>query len=312
MSADAPLHAVTGAFGYSGKRIASRLLAQGARVITLTASPQRPNPFGDAIRILPFCFDQPAELRRMLKGIGVLYNTYWTRFNGPGLTYAQALRNTRVLFEAAAAAGVRRIVHISVANPDPHSPFEYFRCKAEAERILVASGLSHAILRPTIVFGGEDILINNIAWALRRLPVMGIFGNGRYRIQPVYVEDLADLAVAQGAGGSNEVVDAAGPETYAYRDFVQLIARAIGRRPLFLPVPAALAPLAARLIGVALRDVLLTRDELGALMSNRLCVSSPPSCRTRLSDWIRENAATLGRRYASELARRRDRTRPYA
>ncbi len=305
------LHAVTGAFGYSGRYLAARLLASGHRVITLTNSPGRADPFAGRVRAFPLAFDEPDRLTRSLAGVGVLYNTYWVRFNHRGFTHAEAERNTRVLFAAARRAGVRRIVHVSITNPAEDSPLEYFAGKARLERALRESGLSHAILRPTVLFGREDILINNIAWALRRLPVVGVFGDGAYRLQPVSVEDLAGLAAVAGAGTENTVINAIGPETFTYRELIRAVGCAIGRERAILNVPPGLAYGVSRLIGWCLRDVFVTREEIRGLMAGLLCVDTPPTGATRLTDWMQQNALTLGRRYASELARRRDRQRAY-
>ncbi|MGD0537588.1 MAG: NAD(P)H-binding protein [Verrucomicrobiota bacterium] len=305
------LHAVTGAFGYSGRYLAARLLAAGQRVITLTNSPGRADPFGGQVRAFPLAFDEPDRLMRSLAGVGVLYNTYWVRFDHGGFTHTEAERNTRVLFAAARHAGVRRIVHVSITNPAEDSPLEYFAGKARLERALRESGLSHAILRPTVLFGREDILINNIAWALRRLPVVGVFGDGAYRLQPVSVEDLAGLAAAAGAGSENTVINAIGPETFTYRELIGAVGRAIGKERAIMNVPPGMGYVVSRLIGWCLRDVLVTREEIRGLMAGLLCVDTPPTGATRLTDWMQQNALTLGRRYASELARRRDRHRAY-
>ena len=196
------IHAVTGAFGYSGRYIATRLVEQGQTVVTLTNSVNRANPFGGKVRAFPLSFGEPDKLAAALAGVDVLYNTYWVRFNHRMFTHAQAVENTLALFEAARRAGVRRVVHVSITNPSEDSPLEYFSGKARLERALQESGLSHAILRPTVLFGREDILINNIAWALRRFPFFAVFGDGAYRLQPIHVDDLADLAVARrNAGG---------------------------------------------------------------------------------------------------------------
>lgn len=307
----AELHAVTGAFGYTGKYIALRLLAAGKKVITLTNSLQRDNPFGGRVGAFPFDFDRPECLERHLQGVEVLYNTYWIRFNHRLFTQADAVRNTKILFEAAKRAGVRRVVHISIANPSIDSPLDYYRGKAELEAALQASGLSYAILRPTVLFGKEDILINNIAWSLRHLPVFGTFGLGAYRIQPIYVDDFAALAVEQGQANANVVIDAAGPETFAYRDLVKTIGRLIGCWRPVVPVPPVLGHLAAWAIGAMVGDVVITRAEVEGLMAGLLCIESTPTGTTRLSDWIQEHRDSLGRRYASELARRIDRTLPY-
>src|ERR1017187_245531 len=162
--------AVTGAFGYSGRYITQRLLADGHEVLTLTNSVNRANPFGDKIRTAPFHFDQPELLVESLRGIEVLINTYWVRFNHKLFTHEQAIANTRVLFDAAKKAGVRRAVHISITNPDIHSELSYFKGKAELEQSLQSSGLSWCILRPGVLFGKEDVLIKNNPWGLRRMP----------------------------------------------------------------------------------------------------------------------------------------------
>lgn len=309
------MDAVTGAFGFSGKYIAQRLLTSGHEVMTLTNSPQRANPFAGQIRAVPFNFDNPAALAESLRGVSVLYNTYWVRFrlrgHQGGFSHATAVRNTLILFEAAKAAGVERIVHVSITNPAEDSPLEYFRGKAQLERALKELGVSYAILRPAVLFGREDILINNIAWLLRRLPVFGVFGDGLYRLQPIYVGDLAALAVETGQGHDNVIVNAIGPETFTYRGLVEELGRAIGKPRPIVSVPPWFGYLAARLIGALVHDVVITREEIAGLMANLLYVDSPPVGETGLINWARENTAWLGSRYASELRRRRERKTAY-
>jgi uncharacterized protein YbjT (DUF2867 family) len=306
------LHVVTGAFGYSGRYIAERLLRAGHRVRTLTNSPDREHPFGDRIEVRAFDFERPERLASSLQGARVLYNTYWVRFNHADFRYAQAVDNTRTLFSAARRAGVSRVVHISITNPSEDSPLEYFRGKAVLERELRESGLSYAILRPAVLFGGEDILINNIAWVLRHLPAFGVFGGGHYRLQPIHVHDFADLAVAQGIEHADRVVDAIGPEAYSYRELVSELARIIGVRRPILSVPPQLGYLAGWVLGKLLGDVLITRDEIEGLMRGLLATDSEPAGHTKLSVWARGHADTLGRRYATELGRRRNRRVAYA
>lgn len=305
------LHVVTGAFGYSGKYIAARLLEAGHRVRTLTDSPHRANPFGGQIEAHAWNFNQPARLAASLEGAAVLYNTYWVRFNHATFSHARAVENTLKLFAAAQQARVPRVVHVSITNPSETSPLEYFRGKAQLEDALRKSGLSHAILRPAVLFGHEDILVNNIAWALRHLPAFAIFGNGRYRLQPIHVDDFAALAVAQGRDREDRIVDAVGPETFTYRELVLRISEIIHQRRPVVSVPPWLGYAGAWLIGKWVGDVLLTRDEIAGLMEDLLCTPSPPAGHMRLTEWAAAHAASLGRRYASELARRRDRTAAY-
>lgn len=303
--------AVTGAFGYSGRYITRRLLDAGHQVITLTNSLERHNPFGEAVRAFPFNFDQPAALAESLRGIETLINTYWVRFDHKRFTQGGAVVNTKVLFQAAKEAGVSRIVHISITNPDIHSDLPYFRGKAELESALAGLGVSYCVLRPTVLFGKEDVLINNIAWSLRHLPVIGVFGKGDYKMQPIYVDDLAAAAVNNISGRENKILNAIGPETFAYRELVEMVKRTIGVRRLIVGVPPAFGYLGCRMLGYLVRDVIITRDEIRGLMEGRLCVEAPPLGPTKLTDWVQKHKDILGRHYTSEMARRIDRTSEY-
>jgi NADH dehydrogenase len=305
------IHAVTGAFGYSGRYIATRLLEQGRQVITLTNSGNRANPFGGRVRAVPLSFGEPDKLAAALSGVDALYNTYWVRFNHRMFTHGEAVENTRVLFEAARRAGVRRVVHVSITNPSEDSPLEYFAGKARLERALKESGLSYAILRPTVLFGREDILINNIAWALRRFPFFAVFGDGSYRLQPIHVDDLAELAAVEGMRSENVIVNAIGPETFTYRELVKAVGDEIGRPRTLVNVSPGMGFVFGRLLGWFKHDVFITRQEIRGLMSELLHVNTPPTGKTPLTAWMKKNAATLGLRYASELDRRRDRQMPY-
>jgi NADH dehydrogenase len=298
-----PVHAVTGAFGYSGRYIAARLLAEGHEVITLTNS-VCVNPFGSRVRPFPLAFDEPEKLAQSLAGVDVLYNTYWVRFNHLWFTHTEAVANTLVLFEAARRAGVRRVIHVSITNPSEDSPLEYFSGKAKLERVLQQSGLEYSILRPTVLFGREDILINNIAWALRRFPFFAVFGDGTYRLQPIYVEDLAALAVAEGKQAGHNIINAIGPETFTYESLVKAVGEAIGRKRRIVHVSPGLGYAASRIIGWFVRDIFITREEIKGLMDGLLYVDAPPAGNTRLTDWMGTNAESLGRTYANELARR--------
>ncbi|MBE7502822.1 MAG: NAD(P)H-binding protein [Verrucomicrobiales bacterium] len=303
--------AVTGAFGYSGRYITARLLEAGHDVLTLTRSPGRANPFGDRVRAFPFHFEAPDQLRETLRGVDALINTYWVRFDHRLFNHAEAVANTRTLFAAARDAGVRRVVHVSITNPDAASDLPYFRGKAELEHGLRGLGVSYCILRPTVLFGKEDVLINNIAWSLRHLPVVGLFGAGDYRLQPIYVDDLARVAAEQAGGDGEQILEAIGPETFTYRELVTRVGEAIGvRRPL-VALPPRLGYLACRLIGWWVRDVVITREEIRGLMEGRLYVDAPPLGTTRLTDWLARHRETLGRHYTSELARRVDRASAY-
>lgn len=298
---------VTGAFGYTGRYIARQLLDSGRTVRTLTgrhpAAVAAADPFAGQVAAMPFNFDHPELLAASLRGADTLYNTYWVRFAAGNVTFDRAVAHSRILLDAAQTAGVRRLVQISITNPDPHSPLPYFRGKGLVEAAIRESGLSYAIIRPALVFGEGDILLNNIAWLLRRFPAFAVAGNGQYRAQPVYVGDLAALAIAAGPGTDNAIMDAVGPETYTFDQLVRLVAAAVGRKARIVHIPPGLLLLLSRLLGWAMRDVALTREEIAGLSANLLTSADPPQCATRLSQWLTEKGGQLGVAYASELAR---------
>jgi uncharacterized protein YbjT (DUF2867 family) len=303
--------AVTGAFGYSGRYITKRLLAAGHEVITVTNSIHRANPFGEKVTVHPFNFKEPGKLCDSLRGVQTLVNTYWVRFDHRLFTHGQAVANTKVLFNAARQAGVRRIVHVSITNPDSTSALPYFRGKAELESSLKGLGVSYCILRPTVLFGKEDVLINNIAWSLRHLPVFGVFGAGDYKLQPIYVDDLAESAARKAEGGGDEVLEAIGPETFTYRELVAGVRSALGVKRPIISVPPGLGYWGCRLVGLFVKDVVITREEIRGLMEGRLYVDAPSLGATRLTEWIDRHKDTLGRHYTSEMARRVDRVSQY-
>lgn len=294
---------VTGAFSYTGKHVTRILLERGHTIRTLTHHTDRPNPFGERVSVFPYSFDNPGRLFESLRGASALINTYWIRFPHGRSTFDNAVQNTRTLIEAAKRAGVRRIVHVSIANPSLESPLGYYRGKAQLEESVKSSGLSYAIVRSTVIFGAEDILINNIAWFVRRFPVFGIPGDGRYGIRPIYVEDMARILADAAEGQTNEIIDAVGPETFTFEELVRLIAKAIGAPVRLVHMPAALAYVSTRAIGVFTKDVILTWEEYKGLMANLLVTTGPPTGTTRLSEWLQANRDRVGRQYASELAR---------
>jgi NADH dehydrogenase len=292
---------VTGAYSYSGAAIAERLLGAGRPVRTLTFHPERAD---GRIEVRRYRFDDPVALARDLEGVDTLYNTYWVRFDHGRTTFAAAISNSRALFHAARRAGVRRIVHISIANPSIDSPLPYFAGKAAVERALAEAGVPYAIVRPTWVFGGaRDVLANNIAWILRHLPVFALPGDGGYPVQPVHVEDLARICVDAAGAAGDLVVDAAGPETMTFAELVGEVREALGRHAPILRVPAPLMAAAARALGVVVRDVVLTPDEISGLTAGLLVSAAKPRGTIAFTEWLEENRESLGLCYANELDR---------
>ena len=300
---DPDLDVVTGAFSYTGQFIARRLLATGRRVRTLTNHPHRLGAQDIEVDVAPLQFTDRAALVESFRGASVFYNTYWVRFRHGGIGFGDAIANTRTLMVAAAEAGVRKVVHISVSNPSVDSHLDYYAGKARTEEIVRESGLPWAVVRPTLIFGPGDILINNIAWLLRNMPVFMIPDLGTYRVQPVAGDDVAEIATWAANQVENVVVDAAGPEIISYLELVSSVAVALRRRPRYLHVPPALTLMAADVVGMFVRDVVLNRQELQGLMEELLVSHEAPRGKRRVDDWLLMSAESLGRRYASELNR---------
>jgi nucleoside-diphosphate-sugar epimerase len=295
---------VTGAFSYSGSRLAERLLESGREVRTLTFHPDRAHPLRPRVSASRYRFDDPVALALSLEGVKTLYNTYWVRFDRGDTTFENAVANSRMLFQAAGRAGVARVVHLSIANPSLESTLPYYRGKALVERALAEVGVPYSIVRPTWIFGGDrDVLTNNIAWILRRMPVFALPGSGRYPVQPVHIDDLAEICERAAAADGDVILDAAGPETMSFEELVDAIRRTVGSRSPILKVPAPVMGAAARALGVLVRDVVLTRDEIRGLTAGLLVSHDAPLGRIAFTDWLREHSASTGRSYANELQR---------
>jgi NADH dehydrogenase len=295
--------AVTGAFGYTGRAIAERLLEAGHEVATLTRRSGAGDPLASRVTVHPIESVDGAALAASLAGVDTLINTYWLRFPRGNETFEGIVARSAALLEAARSAGVRRIVHVSVINATLDAETPYVRAKAALEAVVRSSGLEWVIVRPSLLYGPGDILINNLAWALRHLPVFGMPGFGRYTVQPVHVDDLARICVEAIEGDAGRVVDAAGPETFAYSDLVDLIRTTVGSRSVVVPMPRLGILAAAKLLGLLVRDVVLTRDEIRELRYSLLTSHEPARGEIRLSEWLPANAESVGRRWSSELAR---------
>ena len=295
--------AVTGAFGFTGRAIAERLLDAGHEVVTLTRRSGAGHPLASRITVRPFDTDRADELRATLAGVDTLYNTYWLRFPRGGSTFEGAVARSAGLLAAARDAGVRRVVHVSVVNASADADTPYVRAKAALESVVRSTGMEWVIVRPTLTYGSSDILINNLAWAMRRFPVYGLPGLGRYTVQPVHVDDVARICIEAGTGEPGRTLDAAGPEILTYRQLVDLVRDAIESRSIVLPMPGPVVLLTAKLLGLVVGDVVLTADEICELTSSLLTSAQPPLGTIRVTDWVREHADDLGRRWSSELAR---------
>jgi NADH dehydrogenase len=297
---DTGLDVVTGAFSYSGGAIARHLQRAGRQVRTLTGHPER-GADSDDIEVRPLDFDDPCALTASLVGATTLYNTYWVRFAHAGVDHALAVENSRTLFQAARRAGVRKIVHVSILHPSGASPYPYFRGKALVERALAESGVAFASLRPSVLFDDRGVLLNNMAWLLRRLPVFAVGGSGHYRVRPTHVDDLAALALEAATWSDDRIVDAVGPERPTFMELVRQIRTAVGSRAQIVRVPAPALLVMSKVVGAVMRDVLLTADEYRSMAAGLADSDAPTTGTVALSQWLADHGDTLGIHYANEL-----------
>jgi uncharacterized protein YbjT (DUF2867 family) len=292
---------VTGAFSYTGSYIARELLARGEEVRTLSRAPAASgHPLAASVGFGRLQFADERTLEADLRGADTLFNTYWIRAPRAGVGFEQVVANVELLLRAAKRAGVHRVVQIGVSNSSERSPLSYFRGKALADHVVRESGLAYAIVRPTLIFGRDDVLLNNIVWAMRRFGLFLVPGRGDYPIQPVAAEDVARLAVEARDG---EELDAAGPDRLEFAQLVRLLRAAGDVRARVVAAPPRLAHACATIVGAARRDSMLTRQELKGLMAGLLSSGEPPRGRIRLADWLADHGPALGRRYVSERRR---------
>lgn len=297
---------VTGAFSYTGSYITECLIGEGRKVRTLTRR-SRPQEAPEAIEVVPYRWDLE-NLVEALAGAETLFNTYWVRLARGQTTFDEAVSNSRLLFESAKKAGVKRVVHVSVTKADEAPYLPYFAGKAEVEAALKESGVSYAIVRPTVIYGREDVLINNIAWLLRRIPIFVIAGSGDYRVRPVHVEEVARICVEAAKSSEDLMIDAVGPETMTFEEMVRVIKKAVGSRSVIVHAPPWVLLTISRFLSLVLRDELMSAGELRGLMDELVATDGPSTGEASFNQWVARHSDTLGHSYVSEMKRNYRRT----
>jgi len=290
---------VTGAFSFTGRHVAKRLLEEGEEVRTMTRFPQSASPFAEAVPAVPFDYDDVGALTQALRGCDRLINTYWRRQPEGNLGYDRVVQQSKNLFAAAKAVGIERIVHMSIN--DPHGKkFPYFRAKCATERAVRECTVSSVVVRPQLVFGDGELLINNLAWTLRQSRLAAVPGDGQYLMQPIHASDYAELIVGLSRNRRDGVVNGVGPDVMTYDDMVSMVGNAIGRKPRILHVHPKFFDRVARLINRFVEEpTVLDYEVYGCLVENGVVPREPQGTR-RLVDWLRDHADSLGRRYADQ------------
>jgi NADH dehydrogenase len=200
---------------------------------------------------------------------------------------------------------VRRIVHISIANPAIDSPLPYYRGKGLVERALAETAVPYSIVRPTWIFGGErrDVLANNIAWILRHMQVFALPAAGATRCSPSMSRTSRGSASRPPTADPTSSLTPPARRRLPSTNYVQGVRRALRRRAPIIHVPPVIMAHAARALGLLLRDVVLTPDEISGLTSGLLVSHQEPLGRIAFSEWLAAHSGSIGCAYANELER---------
>ena len=246
--------AVAGGSGFVGAGIVVELHRRGENVVVLSHRPERARAtLPDEVEAHKADVADPQSLGPGLAGCEALVISLAFP-NSPmesprrGYTFdAVDAAGTERLVASAQAAGVRRIVYISGAGAAADAPRHWFRAKARAEAAVTGSGLEYTIIRPTWVYGPDDVALNRFLGFARWLPFVPLTGSGNQQLSPVFIDDVGRLAAdaVRSDSARNQVFELGGPETLSMREIIRTALRVSGRRRPLLPAPAILLKLGA-------------------------------------------------------------------
>lgn len=254
----ARLVTVFGGSGFIGRYIVRLLAQDGWRVNVAVRDAERAKflkPMGDVGQVTPMAVSlrDPASVAAAVAGADAVVNLVGILYESGRQTFeAVHHQGARTVAEAAAKAGVTRLVQISAIGADPASPSLYARTKAAGEAAVRGAFPAATLLRPSLVFGPEDGFFNRFAGLARVMPALPLFGGGKTRFQPVYVGDVAEavkrvLAAPESAGKTYEL---GGPTIYTFRQLIELMLKEIRRKRCLISVPFGIAKLEARFLQV--------------------------------------------------------------
>ena len=265
---------VLGGTGFVGRHVVARLVADGHRVVVPTRRRERARD----VQLLPTCVvvetdaNDPRELAQLVGRADAVVNLVGILHEQDGVTFAQAhVELPRRVIAACAAAGVRRLVHMSALGAALDGPSKYQRSKGEAEGLVMASGLAWTILRPSVIFGRGDSFLTMFAKLVRMLPVVALAAP-RARFQPVWIGDVAHC-FAHAVGDDSTIgqrYDLCGPQAYTLRELVEYVGRLTGHARPIIPLGPGLSSLQARVLEL-LPVKLMTRDNLASMQQDNVC-----------------------------------------
>ena len=291
---------ITGAFSYTGAAVSQELLRRGYSIHSLTN--RQPLQKDNAISSAPLRFERD-YLKGELGGANTFVNTYWVRLPYAGQSFASAVKNSKMLIDAAVSAGVKRIIQVSVSNAEDGKNLGYYAGKAEVDAYVRQCGIPFTIVRPTFIVGQADVLTNNIAWLLRRFPIFLIPGNTSHRLQPILLDDAAHIIADAVEYQGNQEVDAAGPDIMSFAEYVELVANGCNLKRPMIRVPEGLSLGFLQAIQPLLQDIILTREELLGLKQELLISHKPPLGKDSVAKWLQVHGDKLGHQYTNDIYR---------
>jgi NADH dehydrogenase len=277
---------VFGGTGFLGRRLVRRLAAEGATVRVAVRHPERAlSALGaaglDQVTVLSADLRDRAAVAAAVAGADAVVNAVSAYVEKGGVTFEAVLeQGAKTLAQESAAAGVARFVLVSGIGADPESGSPYIRARGRGELLVPQVFPGVTIVRPGAMFGPGDALFSTLADIARLLPVLPLIGGGRTRLQPVFVEDVAEAIarVLGDPGTAGQTYELAGPEVYTLRELVNITLRLIGKRRLLMPLPFALADVQARLFEL-LPSPPLTTGQVDLLKADTVASGALPGFR---------------------------------
>jgi uncharacterized protein YbjT (DUF2867 family) len=247
---------VFGGTGFLGRRIVEHLTTEGVTVSVAARHPDQARSILRAAGLHQVAFSgadvrDQTSVAAALAGADAVVNTVSAYVEKGDVTFETVhVQGAETVARESAAGGIARLVHVSGIGADPDSGSPYIRARGRGELMVQQVFPGATIIRPGAMFGRGDALFGTLADMARLLPVLPLIGGGSTRLQPVFVEDVAEAVVHSLAdpGTGGRIYELAGPRVYTLRHLVEYTLRLVGKRRLLLPIPFALAEIQARLL----------------------------------------------------------------
>lgn len=269
--------AVTGASGFVGRNLLAALAGSGHDIRALVHTRRPDSAAGERLEYVPADVHDLPSLRKALAGVEVVYHLVGIIVETKKLTFERTVaEGTRNVVRAARDCGVKKIIYVSALGTSATSETKYFQTKWLAEEAIRTSGLDHVILRPSLIYGPGDQSLSRLHRLLKYSPLMPIVGDGRYRLQPIFIDDLVQVLVPAltETGASGRTIEMGGPEAFEFRQMTGIMKKVFNYRRLNIYIPFSLVRAVARVMETFLKPAPVTVDQLMMLRAGNTCDNS--------------------------------------